>query len=169
MWEKRGESMSQLHELTEKIMNSDGDFKGYFMDLDSIIRKYLEEKAKEIDYESYPYTCCPEKILGLTEKEKPVEEVKVEKWCEHIWKYKPVQPKKGVDYSNPWWEGKDWSGQVVRTFSQCPICGTPRPTPKSKREELAAKFAHRFCLNTSPSMGELADIAIAFLESNNAK
>ena len=54
-------------------------------------------------------------------------------WCEHIYKYKPVQPKKHIDYTKiDYYEGQYWSGADVERFKFCPICGTPRPEVKKK-------------------------------------
>ena len=157
--------MSQLHELTEKIKQCiDGDE----MYCDSIIRQYLEEKAMEAFGVCDSMTFMKkdlDNLLGLTDKEKPVEEVKVENYCcEHLTPT-PSEAKKYGPWSFP-----AVSAQVNESWKFCPICGTPRPTPKSKREELAEKFMKRMKAypplpDFSATASKLADIAIAFLES----
>lgn len=90
-------------------------------------------------------------------------------WCEHL-----KEKNDGTTYTTVTYDYGRCKTSVPFVVNFCPICGTPRPT-KSKREELADKLietgwkpsddletARRFCL-------KLSDVAIAFLESNNAK
>ena len=156
--------MSQLHPLTEKIINYAHPW-GNFDKADSIIRKYLEEKAKELwilgNYQGYS-------VLGISDGNavaKPVEEVKVEKWCEH-WHYV-----KAIHDDAEGWYRVGETSMARKDWVMCPICGIPRPTPKSKRELLAEKFKDEWEMpywlmqpNTN-KFKSLADIAIAFLES----
>lgn len=125
------------HELTNKIGNN--IHPGSVCKTDHIIRKWLEEKAKEIantftsyrpDYVKIALT----PILGLTD-EKPEQK---QSWCEH---FKWMQcPMVGWHFRRNESETWQWVQQEFTKYP-CPICGTPRPTQKP----LVDKFRKETC------------------------
>lgn len=186
-----------MHELTEKMRQRDIK-SDRWDDLDSIIRTYLEEKAKELN-EPYKYpTPRVEQILGLSPSKevgepepnhcfacstshkvntpcpKPkdsndcgckfteVGEELIGNYCikhdpKHFFETKPKDSEVWCSHiissefngKNRYWhtykfaeklpDRNDFSSNKIALeseFNFCPICGTPRPTPKTLRDIL---------------------------------
>lgn len=147
--------MEKLHELTERLVAfwNRKDIAKYTTHEDSIIRKWLEEKAKAIKvrWDSGELNEYLHDILGLTDEgEKKTimicsqhltEDCELcgsskktpqkQSWCEHtnINKNNAIECFKD---SMHWYAADKWQF--------CPICGTPRPTPKPLVQRLAEKL-----------------------------
>ena len=82
--------------------------------------------------------------------------------------------------SQEWCEHTNWHNMTAtevsnycdsRNWNFCPICGTPRPKEKSKRERLADKFKFHLSqmyvpyYTDSTIAEELSEIAVNFLET----
>lgn len=147
-----------MHELSRIIL--DKWYKGFDCSseefepfLDSIIRTYLWEKAKELEkawsstYKAYnDQTVAADltkEILGLTDEpvlggvtcDKWTKPKDSEVWCEHV-----------------------IAETQLHNWMFCPICGTPRPATKT----LAEKFQDRWnegSMTPQEMMNDLVDIA----------
>lgn len=154
--------MSKFHELTEKVWLANGwTENGEFKEkMDSIIRSWIEEKAKEIKKLCIGYDHNVDSILGFTSQFdkfmefphswdmnknewsceccKPKEEKKSDgEWpCGHI---KAKDGKHELLYYADNASSLSYTGADER-WNFCPICSAPRPVAKS----LAEKFRDHF-------------------------
>ena len=117
-----------MHELTEKVINR-VNITHYLPtenEIDSIITAYLKECADKLQNDhNQGKDFMPREILGLSEQnlDKPEPKKASEEWCEHcMTSREELTTFKMVE------------GYIGWNF--CPICGTPRPQPKSLREKV---------------------------------
>lgn len=137
----------KFHELTSELIPEKAT--AYVIKkshTDSIIRKWLSEKSKAINADANAERTVDE-ILGLTDVwEKPchrgcksgecfhLNPKQKQSWCEHI---QCSSDDYSIKETGTLMGGKNAQFQ----FKFCPICGTPRPTPKS----LVDKFREKTC------------------------
>lgn len=139
--------MNEWHELTKKIYR-DGDHH-----MDSIIREYLEEKAKEIFSREVRLTITPQECMAQIKEILGLSEQKLDK----------PEPQKEV-----WWQCL--CKRMVMMRISVGDCGKPRPQPKSLRDTLAEKLfedMYGYPMHKDSDKAywyKLADTAIRILE-----
>lgn len=180
-----------MHKLTEKLCKKNGYCSYDIDDIDSIITKFLYEASENLFNRQVRLTITPEEckqqineILGL----QPSSEKEVCSRCAGIGylpfgkhpldnpcpdcKSEAPQPK---EWCKHWHKTKDEAGWYfnqgaftlnydceIKYAAFCPICGTPRPTPRTLRDDLMIKLRdkiHEWKLVAIVPDGLSADLA----------